>query len=96
MVRDKAVGAAINLLAKAKREQENRVEIHKLESGYAVECHISGGKSDLMSFSLSVPDLRQARMVKENFHRSPEKVYRMLLALVTGNDDLAADALKSK
>lgn len=95
-VRDKAVAAGINLLAKAKREQENRVDIHRLNGSYTVECHISGGDSDLMSFSLSVPDMLQARMVKENFHHSPEKVYRMLLALLTGNDDLAAGVLKDK
>jgi hypothetical protein len=93
-VRGKAVCAAINLLAKAKREQENKVEIQKIPNGYTVTCHISGGDSDLMSFSLLVPDLRQARMVRENFHRSPEKVYRMLLALVTGSNELAADLLR--
>lgn len=89
-VRNKAVGAAINLLAAAKRERENRVEFVKVEHGYNVVCHISGGETDLMSFSLYVPDLRQAKMVRENFHRSPETVYRMLLALVTGRIDMAA------
>ena len=89
-VRDKAVGAAINLLAAAKRERENRVEFVRVERGYNVVCHISGGETDLMSLSLYVPDLRQAKMVRENFHRSPETVYRMLLALVTGRSDIAA------
>lgn len=96
-VRDKAVNAAIRLLEKAKREKENKVEIKKTQLGYSVVCHISGGEADLMSFSLSVPDLYQAQTVKENFQRSPETLYRMLLALVTGNTDIAADILsKSK
>lgn len=89
-VRDKAVGAAIRLLAEAKRERENRVEFVKVDQGYHVICHISGGDMDLMSITLYVPDLHQANMVKENFHRSPETVYRMLLALVTGRNDMAA------
>lgn len=89
-VRDKAVGAAIRLLAEAKRKRENHVECVKVEHGYNVVCHISGGKMDLMSFSLYVPDLYQAKMVKENFQRSPETVYRILLALVTGRSDMAA------
>ncbi len=93
-VRDKAVAAAINLLAKAKRESENQVEIIKAERGYNVVCHISGGEMELMRFTLYVPDMYQANMVKDQFHRSPETVYRMLLALVTGNDDLAAEILK--
>ncbi|QAT49389.1 DUF4364 family protein [Caproiciproducens sp. NJN-50] len=92
-VRDKAVGAAIRLLAEARRERENRVEFVKLDKGYHVICHISGGDMDLMSITLYVPDLYQANMVKENFHRSPEAVYRMLLALVTGRNDMAAGFL---
>lgn len=49
---------------------------------------------DLMSFTLHVPDQFQAQMVKEQFHNSPETVYRMLLALVTGNRDVASEILK--
>ena len=94
VVRDKAVAAAINLLAKAKRESENTVEIMKTEHGYHVICHISGGEMDLMNFTLYVPDLYQAHMVKSEFQRSPETVYRMLLALVTGNNDLAVGIMK--
>lgn len=93
-VREKAVAAAINLLAKAKRERENKVEIAKDERGYNVTCHISGGDMDLMNFTLHVPDLYQAQMVKKHFHDSPETVYRMLLALVTGNIDMAQGILK--
>ncbi|MVB12863.1 hypothetical protein CAFE_36090 [Caprobacter fermentans] len=89
-VRQKAAGAAIRLLADAKRERENRVEFIKFDRGYHVVCHISGGDMDLMNITLYVPDLYQANMVKENFHRSPETVYRMLLALVTGRNDIAA------
>jgi hypothetical protein len=89
-VRNKAVGTAIRLLAEAKRERENRVEFVKVDQGYHVICHISGGDMDLMNISLYVPDLYQANMVKENFHRSPETVYRMLLALLTGRNDMAA------
>ncbi|HEX2986358.1 MAG TPA: DUF4364 family protein [Caproiciproducens sp.] len=94
-VRDKTIAAAINLLARAKRERENKVEIEKDSRGYRVFCHISGGDMELMSFSLHVPDLHQAQMVKKQFHESPETVYRMLLALVTGNREIAAGILKS-
>ena len=95
VVRDKVVAAAINLLASARRESENKVEILKLDRGYNVVCHISGGDMDLMNFSLYVPDLYQANMVKSNFHRAPEDVYRMLLALVTGNSDMATAILNN-
>ena len=93
-VRHKALCAAISLLAREKRERENRVDISHEGKGYRVACHISGGETDLMNFSLSVPDLAQANVVKENFQQSPETVYRMMLALVTGDLDLAAEILK--
>jgi hypothetical protein len=93
-VRDKTIAAAINMLAKARRENENQVEIVKMEKGYHVICHISGGDMDLMNFTLYVPDLYQANMVKQNFHNSPEAVYSMMLALVTGNCDMASTILK--
>lgn len=96
VVRDKAVAAAIHLLAKAKRERENKVEIIKAERGYDVSCHISGGDMDLMRFTLHVPDMYQAQMVKAQFHKAPETVYRMLLALLTGDNDMAAEILKNK
>ena len=96
VVRDKAVAAAINLLAKTRRERENKVEILKTERGYNVVCHISGGEMDLMNFTLHVPDLYQANMVKNNFHQSPEYVYQMLLALVTNNREMAAGILSGK
>lgn len=96
VVRDKAVAAAIRLLAQAKRERENKVEIKKSERGYDVSCHISGGDMELMNFTLHVPDMYQAQMVKSQFHRAPETVYRMLLALVTGQKDLAEELLKNK
>lgn len=95
-VRHTALCAAINLLARAKRERENRVDIARAGKGYRVTCHISGGDTDLMDFSLYVPDSAQANIVKENFQSSPEAVYRMLLALVTGDQDVAAGILYRK
>lgn len=95
-VRERALSATTNLLAKIKREQENRVRIQQTEQGYMVSCSISGGNMDLMSLSLYVPDMLQAKMVKKNFHRDPARVYRCLLALVTGNSDLTAEILQEK
>lgn len=95
-VRDRAVDAALNLLAKAQRESQNKVEIRKSGDGYQVTCHIaSGGDADLMTLSLFVPDQYQARAVKRNFHRDPQFVYQILLSLVTGNRDLLNDLLKT-
>lgn len=86
-VRKKAVAAALNLLARAKRERENRVEITPIPAGYTVTCHVSGGEVELMRFDLYAPDLNQAEMIKRNFHQSPELVYQVMLSLMTDQTD---------
>ena len=93
-VRNRAVACAVNLLAAAERERENKVEIEHSKNGYKVTCHVSGGEMDLMSFSLYVPDFAQAKLVRKQFLNDPELVYRALLALVTGEQELVADILK--
>ena len=94
-VRERALSATLNLLARIKREAENQVHIKKCDRGYQVDCHISGGDMDLMSFTLYVPDLLQAKLVRSRFQEDPERVYRCMLALVTGNADLVSDALRA-
>lgn len=85
-VRDKALEAAFTLLADARTQRENRVDINKTPSGYQVECHISGGdKMELLALSLYVPDLAQAEMVKRSFHRDPAGIYKLLLSSLTGD-----------
>lgn len=90
-VRDKALEAALLLLAQARARRENRVEIEEGEKGYRVTCHISGGEMDLMSISLYVPDRLQAELVRQNFHKDPEGAYRLLLSFLTGDRTYVKD-----
>lgn len=84
-VRDKAREAALMLLAQAQVRRENRVDIVECEKGFRVSCHVSGGDMELMEVSLYVPDRAQAEMVRQNFYRDPEGVYRLLLSFFTGD-----------
>lgn len=93
-VREKALKAALNTLAKAKIRKENTVKIEKNDFGYFVNCNISGGNIELMSLRLYVPDIMQANMVKENFHKDPELVYSSMLATLTRDKGLITDSLK--
>lgn len=88
-VRDKALEAAVRLMADAKARRENRVDIAETDNGYCVTCHISGGKMDLMSVSLYVPDRAQAEVVTQNFYRDPEGVYKLMLSSLTGDKAFA-------
>ena len=93
-VRDKALEAAFTLLAQAKAQRENRVDLTKTKRGYQITCHISDGEMDLMAISLYVPDKAQAKMVRERFYREPEGVYKLVLASLTGDTGLAREYLR--
>lgn len=92
-VRDKAIAAAMSMLASAKIERENAVTTTRTGNGYNVSCHISGGDMELMNLTVYVPDLYQARVVKKNFHRDPQRIYSLLLAALTGDDELTKNIL---
>lgn len=94
-IREKALCTTINLLAKLKRETENKVTITENVDGYFVNCNISGGDVDLLSFSLYVPDHLQADLVKHNFQERPEIIYECMLALLTKNNDLISSTLNN-
>src|SRR5699024_7691264 len=90
-VRDKALEAAFTLLAQAKAQRENRVELQTIKQGYQVTCHISGGDMALMAVTLYVPDRAQAEMVKRSFYKDPEGVYKLVLASLTKDTSLARE-----
>ncbi len=88
-VRDKALEAAVRLMAEARSRRENRVEVREMDRGFQVTCHVSGGMVDLMAISLYVPDRAQAEMVERRFYRDPDGVYGLLLAALTGDNAYA-------
>ena len=77
-VKEKAYDCAINLLAQKKKERENSVEIVKTDMGYNVNCKISGGNLDLLSFSIFAPDMPQAQIILSLIHISILKVWSSL------------------
>ncbi len=92
-VKEKALECTLHLLEKERIEKENVVTISKVENGYNVNCSISGGDMELMKFSVYVPDINLARMVRKNFHKNPQLMYNVMIAMLTRNKDLVNDAL---
>ncbi|WP_457790424.1 DUF4364 family protein [Anaeromassilibacillus sp. SJQ-5] len=84
-LRERSVKAALQLLTRIRREQENTVELEKLDHGYRVTCTIQDSASPLMSVSLRVADDMQAGLIRENFLNDPTLLYRSLLAILTGD-----------
>lgn len=82
-IRDRVLATTIRLMAKARNKREHSVTIEATDTGYIVTCHISGGTHDMMSFSLAVPDKKQATLVKERFYEDPGKIYTLMLCALT-------------
>lgn len=93
-VKEKAFKCAMMLIQEEKTNKENKVDITKNDNGYTVKCTITGGDSfDLFSFELYVPEYEQAKMVKKNFRKNPELLYKTMLSVLTKQKDLVAETL---
>ena len=49
---------------------------------------------ELMSVSMHLADMEQARTVKKNFYKNPQLFYKILLATMTRNNGLIKDTLE--
>lgn len=93
-VREKAVGSAVKLLSKIKRESENKALIEENPSGgFFVTCSIYDMGDILLSVKILVADINQARLIKRNFQSNPELLYKGTLALLTGDVKTAAELI---
>ncbi len=93
-VRERAVQCALTLIERERKEKDNKVTIKKGENGYTVTCTISGGDMDLLSFSLYVPDITQARLIRKNFYKNPTMFYSVIIAMLTRNKRDVSDILQ--
>ena len=85
-LRERSVAAALKLLKRRHVEQDNKVDIVKLEDGgYAVTCTVQDRGRDLLSVTLRVSDPWQAEQIKEHFLSDPALLYRSNLAVLTGD-----------
>ena len=92
-VRERATECALELLRRQQLENENKVTIVKGANGYNVNCSISGGDMDLLRFSLYVPDLAQARIIRKNFYKNPDMLYSVMIAMLTRNKRAVTELL---
>ena len=82
------------LLEKEKTERENKVEIVKNERGYNVKCSITSEELTILSLEFYVPDYEQAKLVKKNFRKNPELLYKTTISVLSKQKDLLTDTLK--
>ena len=83
-IRERSVAAALQLLARRRNEQENRVTIEKRDGGYAVTCMVGDEIAPMLTFTLLVADDRQAELVRDRFLQDPLLLYQSVIAVLTG------------
>ena len=85
-LRQRSAEAALKLLKRRQVEQNNKVDIRRLEDGgYTVTCTVCDGQRDLLSVTLRVSDNSQAEQVKECFLTDPALLFQGNLAILTGD-----------
>lgn len=92
-VKEKAYTCALSLLEQRRIEKENAVTITKTDMGYNVNCRISGGEIDLVSIDIYAPDNNQAKIIKKNFHKNPELLYKVIMGTMTKDKRMVAECL---
>lgn len=93
-VKEKAFHCVMMLLEKEKAEKENKVEIVKNEKGYNVKCSITSEGMTILSLEFYVPDYEQAKLVKKNFRKNPELLYKTTISVLSKQKDLLSDTLR--
>ncbi len=88
-LRERSVKAALQLLKRREIEQDNTVDIRKLDDrGYEVTCTVMDSGVALMSATLRVADRWQAEQIKEHFLADPSLLYKGTLAVLSGDISL--------
>ncbi len=88
-LRERSVKAALQLLKRREIEQDNAVDIRKLdEHGYEVTCTVMDQDTPLLAVTLRVADRGQAEQIKEQFLTDPSLLYKSTLAVLTGDTSL--------
>lgn len=90
-LREQALGAAVQTLARAQRLKETKITIEELDSGYSITCAVDNAEHPMMAFTLRVADRMQAETIRNRFLDDPLTVYRMLVSVMTGCGEMTEE-----
>ena len=82
-VREKALSAALQVLARERVKRESRTEVEKLPHGYHVSFTISDMGTELLSLKVYVADEGQIETVKRNFYDRAVTIYSDIISALT-------------
>ncbi len=93
-VRDTAVRGVIQAQHYAAKAAVHKSDIVKKDGGFEVRCYIEDESGILFSMALYMPDELSATAVKEKFISEGDSVYKLMLATLTGNQNIIEETLK--
>ena len=94
-LKDKVVEVALQLLTRLERKKNVDITLKRVNDGYLVECRILDVGSDLMKLSMYANNETQAEIMKLNFEKQIDLLYRTILAIGIGNKDAFSGLLNS-
>lgn len=92
-VREAAVRGVIRAQHYAAKAAVNNSIIQKTEQGYQVQCSIGDTKGKLFGLELYMPNELTAQTVQQCFIEKGDEVYKLILAGLTGDTQLAAKTI---
>lgn len=90
-VREKAIAASQKLLRQEKRASEVSIRVEKSAGGYVMHLAIPESDGDLISFSLFVPTRSECELIRRRFLNDPLFIYKGVLALLTGDQNVLGE-----
>lgn len=94
-LRDKVVSVALQLLTRLERRKNVEITLKHVEDGYLVQCRILDVGSDLMQLTMYANNETQAELMKLNFEKHIDLLYRTVLAVGIGNRDAFQELVDS-
>ncbi|MDR1564281.1 MAG: DUF4364 family protein [Oscillospiraceae bacterium] len=86
-VRERAMSAAVRLIARLRSQSENEVTIERNAFGYLVSCTVKEQGQVLMSTQISVADKEQAELAKERFLNDTTEIFDNIIKKVMQGDN---------
>lgn len=93
-VRDAAVRGVIRAQQYAAKKAVHDTDIISTEKGRLVRCAIGDDAGPLFKMELYMPDDLSAEAVKRRFIEGGDEVYKLVLAALTGNRELAEKSVQ--
>lgn len=93
-VREQAVQAAVLAQQYARKAAENQAVVRHTRDGWQLDCRIQELDREVFSLSLLMPDQATTEAARDAFIHKGGDFYKILLAMFSGNETLAAEWLQ--